>query len=162
MGERAALQRFSTEPDEVPTDRDDGHRELHPSTDPTTLVTYRRPPTWRTDLLALVAELDDAVDAAIVEGPNDRRGLRTAGFTKRVYTCSEAGGLAALASRIDEDRVVILTDFDPAGRRLNARLRELLDDSQVDPEWRRKVGAALTPHGRRDIESLNNLFRHRW
>jgi 5S rRNA maturation endonuclease (ribonuclease M5) len=59
-------------------------------------------------------------------------------------------------------KVSIHTDFDPAGRKLNARLRELLDDSQVDPEWRRPVGAALTPHGRRDIESLTNLFRRRW
>lgn len=125
-------------------------------------MTYREPPAWRADLRLLVEELNTAVDAAIVEGPNDRRGLRAAGFTKRIYTCSEAGGLTAFAGRVDEERVVILTDFDPAGRRLNARLRELLADTQVDPEWRRKVGALLTPHGRRDIESLNNLFRRRW
>ncbi|MDX5990271.1 hypothetical protein E6P09_17295 (plasmid) [Haloferax mediterranei ATCC 33500] len=103
-----------------------------------------------------------AVDAAIVEGQNDRRGLRAAGFEKRIYTCSEAGRLVPFATQIDEEEVVILTDFDPAGRKLNARLRELLADSQVSPEWRRKVGALLTPYDRRDIESLNNLFRHQW
>lgn len=125
-------------------------------------MTYREQVAWRQDLLGVIQEMSRAVDAAIVEGQNDRRGLRAAGFEKRIYTCSEAGGLVPFATRVDEEWVVILTDFDPAGRKLNAQLRELLADSQVNPKWRRKVGALLTIYGRRDIESLNNLFRHRW
>lgn len=138
------------------------HREVLACSPPRLcVVTYREHAVWRQELLELIQEMSRAVDAAIVEGENDRRGLRAAGFEKRIYTCSEAGGLVPFATRIDEE-VVILTDFDPAGRKLNARLRELLSDSQVTPEWRRKVGAKLTPYGRRDIESLNNLFRDHW
>ncbi|WP_396612833.1 hypothetical protein ACH9L7_06065 [Haloferax sp. S1W] len=125
-------------------------------------MTYRKHIAWRQDLLEGIQEMNRVVDAAIVEGQNDKRGLRAAGFEKRIYTCSEAGRLVSFATRVDEEVVVILTDFDPAGRKLNARLRELLADSQVTPEWRRTVGALLTPYGRRDIESLNNLFRQQW
>lgn len=98
------------------------------------------------------------VDAAIVEGPRDEAGLRRAGFERPIHTCATSTGLVAFVSSIPEQQVVILTDFDSAGRALNARLRELLPDSRVHTEWRREIGYRLTTHGRRDIESLNNLF----
>lgn len=102
------------------------------------------------------------VDAAIVEGPNDERGLRRAGFEKPIYTCSTSSGLVSFASSVSEQEVVILTDFDPAGRRLNARLRELIPESRVRVDWRRRFGRQLTARGRRDVESLNNLFARKW
>jgi 5S rRNA maturation endonuclease (ribonuclease M5) len=121
-----------------------------------------RPEPWATELATMVRTMSVEVDAAIVEGRNDERGLRRAGFEKPVYRCAESDGLVAFASSIPEQQVVILTDFDPAGRKLNARLRELIPGRRIRVDWRRQVGKELTAHGRRDIESMNNLFTRAW
>lgn len=113
---------------------------------------------WVRELAATVRAMNDDVDAVIVEGPNDERGLRRAGFEKPVYTCATSGSLVAFAASVTEEQVVILTDFDPAGRKLNARLRQLIPGRRLSLGWRRRVGRELTLHGRRDIESMNNLF----
>ncbi|SEO22199.1 5S rRNA maturation endonuclease (Ribonuclease M5), contains TOPRIM domain [Halogranum amylolyticum] len=125
-------------------------------------MTVQRPEPWVEELATAVRRMSLEVDAAIVEGRNDERGLRRAGFENPIYRCAEADGLVAFASSISEPEVVILTDFDPAGRRLNARLRELLPGRRVRVDWRRRVGKTLTAHGRRDVESLNNLFTRTW
>lgn len=106
----------------------------------------------------LITDMNNDVDAAIVEGSRDEAGLREAGFEKPIYTCSTTNGLVGFANSIQEQRLTILTDFDTEGKELNARLRELLPGSRVQTIWRKKLGKLLTEHGHRDIESLNNLF----
>lgn len=109
----------------------------------------------------LVAEMDDDVEAAVVEGRHDREALRTAGFTGKIYTVSEnSGGVTALGREISRshDAVAILTDFDPEGQDLHAALRDVIPESTVRKVWRKKLGTALTRKGRRDIESINNLL----
>lgn len=112
-----------------------------------------------TDVERLVHAMNRDVDAVVVEGRNDRTALERAGVTQPIYTCSDANGLVAFARTVaQEDSVAILTDFDAEGKRLNGRLRDLLPGRCVQPIWRQKLGKLLTRHGRRDIESLNNVF----
>lgn len=112
-----------------------------------------------TEVRALVEKMERDVDAVIVEGRRDKDALRAAGFTNTIHTCSDANGLVNFARAIPLDETVtILTDFDQEGKRLNGRLRDLIPGSQVRPIWRKKIGKLLTEHGRRDIESLNNVF----
>lgn len=114
---------------------------------------------FRSAVQELVADMDQDVDAVIVEGPRDREALERAGFTQRIYTCSETNGLIGFARSVsDEGSIAILTDFDEEGKKLNGRLRELIPGSHIQSIWRKKLGRVMTEHGRRDIESLNNVF----
>lgn len=111
------------------------------------------------DVRQLTADMDADVNTVVVEGRNDKVAMERAGFTGTIYTCSETNGLVGFARTVaQEESVTILTDFDAEGKQLNGRLRDLLPDSMVRPVWRKKFGKLLTRHGRRDIESLNNLF----
>ncbi len=113
------------------------------------------------DVHELVMEMDRDVDAAIVEGKHDVAALEAAGFTGDIYTVSDATeGVTALGKRVvrEADSIAILTDFDPEGRDLNRRLQEVIPESRNRKIWRKKLGTMLTATGRRDIESLNNLF----
>lgn len=127
-------------------------------------IEERMPPTvrdadaWERELRELLAAMDRAVGAVIVEGPNDEAALRAAGITAPIYQCSTATGLYAMSAAITESPIVILTDYDDAGRSLNGRLRKLLPEADVAPNWRRDFGLLLTQKGRYDVESLNNVF----
>lgn len=115
----------------------------------------------RQDIRDIVGEMDRDVDAVIVEGPHDEEALRTAGFTGDIYTVSNTrDGVTALAERVnaETDSVAILTDFDPEGRELNRELQEAIPESRNQKVWRKKLGSVLTAKGRRDIESINNIF----
>ncbi len=117
--------------------------------------------TLRGDVLDLVGKMDRDVDAVVVEGGHDREALERAGFSGRIYTCSEnANGVVALAKTVaaENDAVSILTDFDQEGKDLYGTLREVIPERTVHPIWRRKLGALLTQKGRRDIESINNII----
>ncbi len=111
------------------------------------------------DVEQLVRDMNQNVDAVIVEGKNDKAALERAGCTAEIYTCSRSNGLVGFARSVAiEDRIAILTDYDAEGKRLNGRLRDLLPGKHVRPIWRQKLGKLLTEYGRRDIESLNNVF----
>lgn len=116
---------------------------------------------WERDVRKLLARMNRRVETVIVEGPNDRAALRTAGVDARIRTCSQTDGLVDFAASLEGAPIAILTDYDDPGRRLNGRLRHLLPDGRVDPCWRRDLGLLLTQRGRYDIESLNNVFRAR-
>lgn len=109
----------------------------------------------------LVAEVDRDVDAAVVEGGNDRAALRKAGFTGDIYTCAEdSNGVIAVARRVtdENDAVTLLTDFDSAGKSLHGKLRDAIPARIVHGIWRQKLGALLGSNGHRDIESINNIM----
>ena len=113
---------------------------------------------WTQEVRELLGAMDQGVEIVIVEGQRDRSALRKGGVTCTIRTCAQSGGLVAFSESIDTYPVAILTDYDPAGKQLNARLRDLLPDATVDPRWRRDLGALLTQQGHYDIESLNKVF----
>ncbi|MDY6766337.1 MAG: hypothetical protein SVW77_03125 [Candidatus Nanohaloarchaea archaeon] len=116
--------------------------------------------TLRADVEALVTKMDGDVDAVVVEGRHDREALEAAGFTGRIYTCSEnTDGVVSLARTILEENtaVSILTDFDEEGRSLCGKLRDTIPERMLRPIWRKKLGTLLTQNGHRDVESINNI-----
>lgn len=116
---------------------------------------------FRDEVVDVIQRMDRDVDAVIVEGRHDREALERAGFSGKIYRCSETrGSLNSLAREVTEDEVTvsILTDFDEEGRKLCGKLREALPERRTRRIWRRKIGELLTRKGRRDIESINNLL----
>lgn len=110
---------------------------------------------------SLVQEMDRDVDAAIVEGRKDKEALQKAGFTGKIYKCSEnSNGMASFSRKVgaENSSVSILTDFDSEGRSLCGSLRDSLPEKKVHRIWRRKLGKLLTVNGRRDVESINNIL----
>ncbi|MDY6765811.1 MAG: hypothetical protein SVW77_00430 [Candidatus Nanohaloarchaea archaeon] len=115
----------------------------------------------RSAVRQLVGEMDEDVDAAIVEGGRDRTALERAGFTGDIYTCCEnTDGIVGLARRIaaHHSAVAVLTDFDTAGKELHGKLRDALPARQVHGIWRQKLAELLAVNGHRDIESINNIL----
>lgn len=113
------------------------------------------------ELLDIVDKMDRDVEAVIVEGRRDKEALEKAGFSGRIYTCSEdTDGIVSVAREVRErhDSVAILTDFDQEGDDLYGKLRGSIPESKVRIIWRKKLGKVLTQKGRRDIESINNIM----
>lgn len=113
------------------------------------------------DLVSLFEELEWTVDAVVVEGARDVEALRRLGYRGRVEVCSRVGtadvdlveGLAKFAE------VVVLTDFDKEGRRMNIRLTRLLERRgvKVDKLLRRMVGRLMAVLGVYAVEALDNV-----
>ncbi len=113
-----------------------------------------------TELERVLQEIENFVDAVIVEGARDKEALEELGLTKEIVTYS---------SRPDTDfvdylsrkykSVTILTDYDRAGKRFNKRLTARLEHEgvRVEKRYRDEVGRILGFRGMRDIESVNGL-----
>ena len=113
------------------------------------------------DLNSLLEEMEGTVDTVLVEGARDVEALRRLGFHGRIEVCSRVGVsnsdlVEGLARRKD---VVILTDFDGEGRRLNRRLSRLLERRgvRVETRLRRAVGRLMAALGVYAIEALDNV-----
>jgi 5S rRNA maturation endonuclease (ribonuclease M5) len=112
------------------------------------------------ELERVIEELDDSVDAVIVEGVRDKAALEELGITKEIVTCSsrpDTEFVDHLSSRYT--RVTILTDYDRAGKSVNKRLIARLERAgvKVDNRHREKIGRILGLRGMKDIESVNSL-----
>lgn len=115
----------------------------------------------RDEVMDLVRDMDGDVEAAVVEGSNDRKALERAGFTGKIYTCSEnTDGVVSLGRTIarESESVSVLTDFDKEGRKLCGKLQDILPERRIHRIWRKKMGKLLTVNGRRDVESINNIL----
>ncbi len=88
------------------------------------------------DLEDLAFEMNHAVDAVIVEGPHDKKTLKLLGYEGPIVTRSGKRSHLELAEFVARkfSRVVILTDFDEAGRDQNKRLKKLLETKKVKVE----------------------------
>lgn len=119
------------------------------------------------DLVSLFKELEETVDAVVVEGTRDVEALRRLGFRGRVEVCSRVGiadvdlveGLAKLA-----EVVVVLTDFDKEGRQMNIRLTRLLEHRgvKVEKRPRRMVGRLMAVLGVYAVEALDDVAERLW
>jgi len=113
-----------------------------------------------TELESVIQEMDDIVDAIIVEGIHDREALEALGITKEILTCSSkpyCDFVGYLSSR--HKKVVILTDYDRTGKRINKKLTAWLERAgiKVEKRYREEVGRILGFRGMRSIESVNSL-----
>lgn len=112
------------------------------------------------ELESVIEELNESVDAIIVEGARDKLGLRELGVTKAILMCSAKPDTAFIDDlRSKYKRVAILTDFDRAGKRFNKRLTARLEREgiKVENTFRSKIGRILGLRGMKDIESVNAL-----
>ena len=74
----------------------------------------------------------------LVEGSRDVAALRDMGFEGTILKLNSGESLVQRADRLSRDhgRIIILTDWDPKGLLLHERLKELLEDCQVEVEDR--------------------------
>jgi len=113
-----------------------------------------------TELESVIQEMDDFVDAIIVEGIHDKEALEELGITKEILMCSskpDTEFVDYLSGR--HKKVAILTDFDRAGKKFNKKLSTRLEREgvKVENQYRGKIGRILGLRGMRCIESVNAL-----
>ena len=115
-----------------------------------------------TELASVVQEMDDSVDAVVVEGMHDKEALKEMGITKEIAMYSSSG--FSHVEFVDCLRrrhtcVAILTDYDRAGKRYNKKLVALLEREgvKVEKRYREEIGKILGLRGMKSIESINSL-----
>lgn len=113
-----------------------------------------------TELEDVIQEMDDFVDAIVVEGVRDKAALEGLGVTKEIVTCAskpDTEFVDYLRSR--HKKVTILTDYDEAGKKFNKKLTARLEHAgiKVENQYRGRIGRILGLRGMRDIESVNAL-----
>lgn len=112
------------------------------------------------ELERVLQEMDDFVDAIIVEGVRDKEALEGLEVTKEIVMCSskpDAAFVDYLSGR--HKKVTILTDYDRAGKEINKRLSVRLERAgvKVENQYRSRIGRILGLRGMRSIESVNSL-----
>jgi 5S rRNA maturation endonuclease (ribonuclease M5) len=113
-------------------------------------------------LKLLLSEIEQNVDLILVEGQRDVEALRSLGYAGDIAKCSRfCVNDTELAEMIagENNRVLVLTDFDQEGNELNTRFSELLERMGVVVEkgLRGQVArlmAALEVHV---VEALDNV-----
>jgi 5S rRNA maturation endonuclease (ribonuclease M5) len=110
----------------------------------------------------LLGELETLVDVVIVEGPRDLEALRQLGFRGEISLFSQVGIPDADFIDIismEHGSVVILTDFDEEGRKIDLALSEGFERRAVRVEkgLRREMGHIMAVIGIYAIESLDNI-----
>ena len=110
-------------------------------------------------LKEIFSDMNKDVGLVIVEGKRDKEAVQSFGFKGKV-TCLHA----LLESNFQQplnSSVVILTDFDEEGKRLNKKLEQQLCGSvKIYKRYRKQIGKLLGLIGRKDVESLNNLMHN--
>jgi 5S rRNA maturation endonuclease (ribonuclease M5) len=112
------------------------------------------------ELESVIQEMEDFVDAIIVEGIRDKEALEELGITKEIVMCSskpDTEFIDYLCSR--HKKVTILTDYDRAGKAFNKKLSARLERAgiKVENQYRGRIGRILGLRGMRCIESVNGL-----
>lgn len=110
---------------------------------------------YREKLFLLLNELRK--EQTMVEGKRDKKALEELGFSK-VYTINRNKGLYDVVSDF-YGKVLVLTDFDPEGEKLEKNLSELLvkNGCEVDTKNRRKLRRLFLKNKINTIEGLGNL-----
>jgi 5S rRNA maturation endonuclease (ribonuclease M5) len=110
----------------------------------------------------LLEEFESLVDVVIVEGPRDLDALRHLGFRGVISLFSQVGVpdtdfLDTISGA--HGSVVILTDFDEEGRKIDLALSEGFERRgvRVEKGFRREMGRIMAALGIYAIESLDNI-----
>jgi len=116
------------------------------------------------ELESVVQEMDDFVDAVVVEGAHDKEALVEMGITKEIAMYSSGFSYVDFVDylRSRHKRVAILTDYDRAGKRFNKKLTAGLERAgvKVEKRYREEIGRILGFRGIKCIESMNS-FRNK-
>jgi 5S rRNA maturation endonuclease (ribonuclease M5) len=116
----------------------------------------------RKELNELLDKIEYLVPIVVVEGPRDAEALRQIGFKGRIelfsrVNLSESDFIDFMATVAAS--VVILTDFDSEGRRINRNLIRLFERRGVRVEvgLRRAFGRLMAELGIHTIEALDDV-----
>ncbi len=115
---------------------------------------------FREKIRNLLEKMERDCDAFVVEGKNDEIALKALGVSKRIFKVSkrEISEFCDTVSHCS-DNVVILVDFDKAGKEINKELLEnLKGDVNVLSSYRKQFGILLTSRDRFCIEDINPLL----
>ena len=113
------------------------------------------------ELQNLLNELEYMVSTVIVEGLRDVKALRELGFKGQIDVCSQLSVSEPEFSEIlsrNNKSVLILTDYDEKGKKINRHLTKLLERQGVKVEvgLRRQFGRIMAEIGIYAIEDLDN------
>ena len=108
------------------------------------------------ELLKLLKENKEK--QVIVEGKRDKKVLCLLGFEK---TLTINKGIYETTEKLKEKEVLILTDFDPEGKKIASKLNKILQSLgyKIDKETRRKIGFMFTRLKIRKIEELRSVLK---
>ena len=115
---------------------------------------------FRENIKNLLKKMERDCDAFIVEGKNDEKVLKALGVSKKIFRVSkrEIGEFCDTISHCSDD-VVILVDFDKAGKKINKELLEnFKGNTNVLSSYRKKFGKLLTSKDRFCIEDIRPLL----
>jgi len=81
---------------------------------------------------------DNALSPVLVEGDRDVAALRNLGLEGTILKLNAGESLVQRADRLSAQypRIILLTDWDAKGTGLHARLRDLLEDCEVEADDR--------------------------
>ena len=113
------------------------------------------------ELYNILNELEYMVSVVVVEGLRDVKALRALGFKGHIDVCSQLAvsepEFTEALSRKDGS-ILILTDYDDEGKRINRHLTQLLERHGVKVKvgLRRQFGRIMAAIGVYAIEDLDN------
>ncbi|MBS7651937.1 MAG: toprim domain-containing protein [Candidatus Bathyarchaeia archaeon] len=114
-----------------------------------------------TELSLLLREAEEIVDTVLVEGARDVEALKSLGYRGQIEVISRHEAQIDLAEEVAERcrTVLILSDFDREGRRINREMLLLLESRgvRVEADMRRRIGRLMATLGTRAVEDLDNL-----
>jgi 5S rRNA maturation endonuclease (ribonuclease M5) len=113
-------------------------------------------------LKELFREISSIVDVIVVEGYRDIQALKNLGYEGKIISCQQVGVsdyefLEKLVQNFK--KVLILSDFDQKGLRINKQFSTILEQSGIKIEhgFRREIGRFTAGLGVYAIEDLENL-----
>lgn len=113
------------------------------------------------ELGLLLREAEERVDTVLVEGARDVEALKRLGYRGQIEVISRHEAHIDLAEEVAERSrtVLILSDFDREGRRINREMLQLLGSRgvRVETDMRRRIGRLMATLGTRAVEDLDNL-----
>lgn len=113
------------------------------------------------ELSLLLREAEKNVDMVLVEGVRDVEALKRLGYRGRIEMISMREAHIDIAERVAERsrKVLILSDFDREGRRINQEMFLLLGSRgvRVEDGMRRRIGRLMAVLGTRAVEDLDNI-----
>jgi len=112
---------------------------------------------YKEELLHLLNELKSL--RVIVEGRKDKISLEELGF-KKIVVLNNYSGFFDVVSKIKDEEVLILTDFDPEGEEIAKKIRGLLIKmgKNVDVRDRKKLRKLFIKNKLSTVEGLKRLF----